>query len=272
MSGEIWVNDIDLGDYAFTASPVTKAWGDAPDLASPSVMTQGWPGPIWAGEPTLAQQRTLIVGGRIVSTSNALLLAAIDNMKAVCQDGAVRLRFADRPTQEYRDARCKSFPDTRNPNVLGGLSTDLAIQFELATPQRFDVNALGYALSTSRLSCPLGTAPSKPVIVLSTGGSATAVVNPVITIRDAGGNVVQTMGFTGSIAQNDFWRIDAFRAQVTKSVAGTTSDGASLWTSGDYPVLRPADGWFESSAWSTIELSSSSGTAVGTITYTRQWL
>lgn len=272
MPDEIWVNDVDLSDFGFMASPVTKAWGDSPDLTNPSLATQGWPGPLWAGEPTLAQSRLLTIGGRIHTSPNAALLAAIDNMKALCQDGAVRLRFGDRPTQEYRGARCKAFSDTRYPTVFRGLDVDIAVVFELATPQRFDINPLGYALSTSRVSCPMGTAPSRPVVVLSTGGSATAVVNPVITVRSYGGEIIATMGFTGSIAQNDFWRIDMVRAQVTKSLAGVASDGISLWTSGDFFTLRPADAWYQLSLWPTVELSSSSGTPVGTISYTRQYL
>lgn len=272
MSGEIWVNDIDLGDYGFYASEGTKGHADSPEIQNLSVATQGWPGQIWAGEAVLGAQRILTIGGHISAATNAALLSALDNIKAIVQDGAVRIRTSDRPTQEYRDARCKTFADARRAALFTGVATDLTLGFELATPQRFDINPLGYALSTARTSCPLGTAPSRPVIILSTGGSATAVVNPVITVRDQNGNPLQTMGFTGSIAQNDFWRIDSLRALITKSIAGTASDGSSLWTSGDFPVLRPSDAWYELAAWPTVELSSSSGTPVGMIDYSRQWL
>lgn len=268
MSGEVWVNDIDLGDYGFMGSPPIRSFTDAPVLADPMVITQGWPGPLWAGEPTLAQVRTVLVNGKVIAASNAALLAAVDNLRALCEDGAVRLRFADRPTQEYRDARCKEFSDSRR-DLLLGLATELAIAFELANPQRFDMHPIGLGLSTSRIACPLGTAPSYPVILIS--GAGAAVTNPTITYRNAAGLVVQTMGFTGTIGANDFWRVDTTRAMITKSLAGTASDGISLWTGGDFPVLRPADAWFETTAWPTLELSASAGTPVGTVVYARQY-
>jgi len=270
-AAQVFVNDIDLSDYGFGLNENTRGHADSPALSDVSVPVVGFPGVLWAGEETVVTPRALPVGGFLSAATNALLIAAEDNLKALCADGAVRIRFGDRTDQEFRNARMRAFSVTPR-GALNGVARNIVIEFLLDDPLRYRINPDGYALTTARVRCPLGTAPSAPVIILSTGGSATAVVNPVITIRNAVGAIVQTMTCTGSIAQNDFWRVDSARASITKSIAGTASDGISLWTAGDFVLLRPADAWFEQAAWPTVELSSSAGAAVGAIMYWRRYL
>jgi hypothetical protein len=80
------------------------------------------------------------------------------------------------------------------------------------------------------------------------------------------------MAFTFSGGADDALIVDAARARITKSASGTLTDGLSYWTSGDFPLLRPADGWVESAAYPSVELSSATGTAQGSISYVRRYL
>ena len=84
---------------------------------------------------------------------------------------------------------------------------------------------------------------------------------------------MQTAGFTVSLGANDAIRIDCARGTVSKIASGVVTDAlqAGYWTSGDYVLLlRPADGNPEMGVYPTVELSSSTGTPVGEITYTRR--
>jgi hypothetical protein len=202
-----------------------------------------------------------------IGAANALL----DNLKNTLGDGEVQIITAYAP-----DRYCMAIVETFDgqpyqKDFLNGVVT-IQMIFTVKDGLAFRLNPDGYALSTARAYCPIGTAPCKPVINLSTGGSATSVVNPVINILNAAGDVVQSIGLTGTIAQNDFWRIDCELAQISKSISGAALvDGGALLTSGDYLVLRPADAWYETASWASIQLTASSGAPVGDVTYTRAY-
>lgn len=265
---EVWINDVDLGDYGFVLGQ-NPAHANTPDLSDASAPLLGQLGPTWLGEPSQAAARKFLVAGHLLTASQAVLLANLDALKALAGAGAVRLRFADRPTQEFRDARLVSFAPTARAAILSALASDLAISFECVDPLRYDVQPLGVAVSTARAALPIGTAASFPVITIHGGGAS--LTNPVLTYRNASGDIVTTMGFTGTLGANDFLIIDAVRCQVTKSVAGVQSDALSWWTSGDFPVVRGADGWYELAEYPFAELSGT-GTPMGLITYSRAWL
>lgn len=268
---ELYLDDIDVADYGAVLSEETRGHASSPSLSDVAVPVGEWPGIRWSGEPTVTTQRTLTVGLNVSATSNANLVAALDKLKALATDGTKRLRFADRTDQEYRGASCREFRVTPR-GALFGVGANVSLDFSLDDPARHRVNPDGYALSAARTPCPTGTAPSRLVLLLHGGGAS--LTNPVATLRNAAGKPVQTMGFTVSLGANDFLRIDSERATITKVASGTASDGlaAGYWTSGDFLLLRPTDGWFEAAAWPSIALSASSGTPAGFVTYTRRYL
>lgn len=267
---EVWIDDIDLADYGFVLG--RDPGQDATPTMSDAVVTPaGGFGPLWAGEAVAVQSRTLVISGHMrVDAGASSYRSTVVALRALVSNGAKRIRFSDRTDQEFRDARMTQFAPAPAAAILSTNHAAISITFECADPARYDVNPQGLALSTTRVSCPMGDAPTYPLIVAH--GNGAALTNLVITVRDASGTVVQTMTFTNTIGANDYRIIDCLRTQITKSVAGTQSDAQSEWTSGDFPVLRPADAVYAVSAWPTIELSSSTGTAVGVASYSRAWL
>lgn len=213
------------------------------------------------------------VKGRLSAASPAAAVTALDALRGLLGLGevAVRLGYA---TDRYCNAIMESFDGAseQGENLNGILN--VAMTFAVAAGVAWRNAPDGYALTTSRTSCPIGTAESYPVILVHGGGAA--LTNPVITVRNAAGDVVQTMAFVVSLGANDALRIDSARAQVSKVTSGVITDAlaAGYWPSGsgDFPLLRPYDGWIENGVYPTVELSSSTGTAVGDISYTRRYL
>lgn len=265
---EVWINDIDLGDYGFVLG-ADPDHASSPDFSDATAPLLGSVGPIWLGEPVQATARRLLVGGYVKQTSSATYLAAVDVLKGIATSGAVRVRFADRTTQEFRDGRLVSFKDSRRAAILANLAGDVAMTFEFADPIRYDVYPQGIALSTGRASLPIGTLPAFPVITIH--GNGASLTNPTMSLRQANGDVHQSMGFTGTLGANDFLIVNCITTRITKSVSGTQSDATSWWTSGDFLSLRPADGSYELSEYPTLELGGT-GTPVGLCVYSRGWL
>lgn len=266
---EVWIEDVDLADYGFYlgADPKQVASPVFSDATAPLI---GSVGPMWLGEPVQAQPRRITIAGHVAGASASVYRGYVESLKALATLGAVRLRFSDHSDQEYRDARLVSFEAAPRAAILSNLAGDVTFTFEVADPFRYDVQPQCIPLTTNRASCPMGTAPVLPVIVAH--GTGASLTNLVVTVRNASGDVVQTMTFTNTVGANDFRIIDSVKTAVTKSVAGTQSDALSEWTAGDFPVLRTADGGYEQSAWPTVELSSTTGAAAGVLTYSRAWL
>jgi hypothetical protein len=273
---DAWINDIDLADYGFVMGQ-DAGHAESPQFSDPSAALLGALGATWLSEPTQAAPRRIVVGGNVKQASAALYRAAIDQVKGLATQGAVRVRFADHTDQEFRDCRLVDFKAVPRAALLSNLAGDVVMQFEAADPLRYDVNPQGIPLSTSRASLPIGTAPSFPLIRIH-GGGATVTGPIVITVRNAGGDSVQTFtisvtSLSGSVlGANDYIDIDGTRIRMVKSLAGTQSDGGALWSAGDFPVIRPADGNWELLEYPTMELSANSGTPVGLCTYARAWL
>jgi hypothetical protein len=275
LSGLLYLNDRDAyTDFGFvlaefsgwpgtlSASPLDVPLLDGPEIQGAII------------DPRLIRRRPGT--GRIVGTirlaSTAAALAALDSLRGLVYSGvelAVRSIYAP-------DRQCFAVCTDFN----GGLEVAGSIDGNVVVAMTFSVrNGLaerivpdGYALSTTRVACPQWTAESRPVIVVHGGGAA--LTNPVVTMRSAGGDPVQSVGFTVSLGANDALRIDCARGLVSKIASGTVSDAlaAGYWTSGDFGlVFRPMiDGNPEVGAYPSLELSASSGTPVGRVTYTRR--
>lgn len=223
-------------------------------------------------DPRLVRRRsaTATVKGVISGASVAAALTYLDNLRnLVLTAGEIPVRSAYAPTRQCI-AACTGFDG--NPQVAGSLDgkAEIALTFVVRSGTAEAVTPDGYALSTVAVAMPIGTAPSKPVIVVH--GNGATLTNPVVTIRDSSGAVVQTMGFTVVLgATQELW-IDCARTTLSFITAGAVTDAMNVWTSGDFPQVRPYDGNIETAAYPTIALSASAGTPVGTITYTRQYV
>ncbi len=265
---EVWVNDIDLADYGFVlgADPAHRAM---PSFTDASMALLGAIGPTWAGEPVQVAPRRLTIAGSVRAASSSALLTAIDALKQIATQGAVRIRFADHADREFRDCRLVDFSAPSPAAVLSNLGANLSITFEDLDPLAYDLNQQGIPLSTGRAALPIGTAPSFPILVIHGGGASLSGITA--TYRDAVGVARQSMGFTLSLGANDYLIVDCLRARVIVSTAGVQADSLASWTSGDFFVIRSADGSSELGQYPTIELTGT-GTPMGTIYYSRAWL
>ena len=102
-------------------------------------------------------------------------------------------------------------------------------------------------------------------------GASPSVVNPIVILRDASGDETHRLTLTGTLATNDALVIDGARQTIDRFVAGVlqtgTSSGNAWLTSGQFPLLDPADSI--DGAGVTMELTSTSGTPPGLAVYTR---
>ena len=140
-------------------------------------------------------------------------------------------------------------------------------------PYRYDVEPIPLSLSTTRVACPIGNGTSAPRIWLY--GAGTAVVDPVVIVKNAAGDEVSRLTFSVSLGSNTALDIDCATQLVNRYSAGVlqtgTSSGLACVASGEFPVLDPTDASPPTSQWGTVELSSTTGTPTGLILYTRRW-
>ena len=236
---------------------------------------------VQVGTPAEIYERTTLRGQSSIGTvigyfqgaSAAVALATLDGMRSRFGQGEIPMVCSFAPDRYvlgmWRDWRGNPLVDLLYD---GQVAVELSFLIKDGVAHRNVCDGIALSDHSTRYALPCGTAASKPVIILSTGGSATSVVTPVITLRDQNGEPVQTMTLTGTIAQNDFWRVDCGRTTITKYVSGVASAGDSLWTAGDYPIIRPADCYVEGALWATIQLSETSGVAKGNVYYRRRFL
>jgi hypothetical protein len=274
-TGVLWLNERDvyadfglvLQDPSFGGFPgnLMGAPRDVPQTESPELS-----GGII--DPKLSRRRKLNppqVKGALTATSLAAAMANLDALKALLGEGQIMLRTGYAPDR-YVLAMGEAFDGLPGvPIVMGGFIS-VVILFNVAAGVAFKTTPDGYALSASRTACPIGTSACTPVFLVHGGGGT--LTNPVITYRTAGGDPVVSMNFTVSLGATEALRIDCARATVSRVTAGVVTDGISLWTGGDFPILRPFDAWGEGGLYPTVEISASAGTPFGEITYTRAYL
>lgn len=266
---EVWINDVDLASFGFVLG-ADPGHARTPELSDQTSPVLGAIGPIWLGEPVAAAARKMLVAGHILAASSTGHKDAIDRLKELANAGAVRVRFADRPTQEFVGARMQLLDPTARQAILDTVGGNVAITFEITDPLRYDRDSLLFGLSTDPTELWTGTAPSLPIAIVSGGGAS--LVDPFFVYRDASGQPVWEMGFDVSLSASEFLLVDGVTARVIRSATGVQNDALDAWVAGEFPLVRPADGNYALSEWPTLELSATSGTPVGKISYRRAWL
>lgn len=270
----VWINGRDVAtEFAFAVTGL-GGWPGVLGSATRALNLQQMPeadGAILDPRLVTRQPGRATLNGLILGTDVSSARAYVDALKTLVQQGEVAVR-----TCYATDRYCLAIADGEdgtafNPSVLDGV-VNVALTFAVKDGVAVRTAPDGYALSTARTACPIGTAKSYPVFTIHGGG--VGFTNPTITVRDAAGNPVQTMGFTITATASDVLRIDSGRSQVSQISAGTITDGiaAGYWTAGDFPMLRPADGGdLALAAYPTVELSSATGTMQGLVTYERRY-
>lgn len=273
QSGLLFFNDRDvLTDFSLTITELSGWPGMIGGTKRDVALIDG---PEMQGailDPRLVRRKAAVssVKGIVSAATPALAVAALDALRGLLGLGeiAVRTGYA---TDRYCLGICDTFDGVSMQGEDLNGKINVALSFSVKDGVAFRLQPDGYALITTRTAVPIGTAESKPVITVHGGGAA--MTNPTITVRNAAGDIVQTMLFTASLGANDALRIDSARSTVSKIASGTVTDGlaAGYWLYGDFPILRPYDGNVELGAYPSVELSSATGAALGSITYTRRY-
>jgi len=91
-----------------------------------------------------------------------------------------------------------------------------------------------------------------------------SVTNPVLTYRNSGGDVVQAMTFTGTLAAGESLDVNCLLMQINRtSAAGGRTSARSWLTAGTYFSVRSSDGHQPNAVYPTLEVSATGGTLAG---------
>jgi hypothetical protein len=250
----LYVNDYDTALLGLVVETVT-GYGDTPGLTR---LTRGFYGraglAVTAPNPTLAP-RVITVTGTLLASTVAAFNTALDALKALFASTA-EVRLSSDATRcwtvDLTDLKLSPLP---GPQLITPAS-GIALTLTALDPYGYDVNWTAVALGAVAQVAPLGTAPSAPLLRLS--GAAT---NPVVTVRNAQGVAVGSIGLTLTLAAGDFVELDCDAMTIAKSVSGSVTDALTTLASGDWPLLNPADGAV------TVEVNSGTGEAL----YRKAW-
>lgn len=227
--------------------------------------------PALFGTRVSVQPKTVTVTFEVRAASLPDRATLLDNV-ARAFDGLLEVRTADQPTRVLRCVLA-GIEVTPYASALAVPVASVSVQLTAADPYKSDREPQLLALTTDRTACPVGTAPSAPVLWLY--GASTSVVNPVVIVRAASGEEVMRLTLTGTLAANDALLIDCGTHQISRYVAGVlqtgTSAGLAWLASGRFPILDPRDADGVRSAWGTLELTATSGTPTGLAWYVRRW-
>jgi phage-related protein len=255
----LYINDTPLTDLGLhvTAHP---RWMGSAELEYSYTQIPGAVGGVLGAEAS-AQARGVGITARLDVATLTGRETAINAVHRALK-GMLELRFADQP-DKVLDAVCTGVevtPESRLSFVEPGVSVSLSFVSPLAYKR--DRWSRQVSFGATRTEVPLGDLPSAGTMIIM--GLAT---NPTVTYRAASGESVQTMGFTITLAADDYLEIDLAKRTITKSVAGTRTRDDSLRTSGYFFNLDPAygsPGWTD---WPTLEVDD----GTGLLLYERTW-
>lgn len=253
MEDTVSINGTDIKALGFKLREPRGVW-DLPTYAKDTTTIPGKPGQVVPQPSTVKiSSRTIDIIGTLVGSSRSDFLTKLDQLKALVTKVPLIVVLAEQPTRQYT-ARPLGMGMTPINPVLLQRQQEFTITLVCDDPYARDTTDQTVAFTTAT-PIPLGNAPSGGVITI-TGGT-----DPIITYRDSAGNIVQTMGFTGT-GSPLVVDLDDFLA----SVGGTNV--IDKLTSGSFIELSPLDGDYISAAWPTLEVNSGSGS----ITYRRAYL
>lgn len=260
MATALYVNNTDLETLGFKVLRV-RGLGDPLTQRLPTVAVPGRAGRFALGTRAGdVSPRTVTVTLTIrPRTSLAALEAAVVQLYALCGGGLVELRDVRDPAKVAYGQLAGGEDVAFDPQYLASdPASTITLRFNCDDPARYAVAPTVLALSTTRTKCLLGSLPVAPQLRLF--GAAT---NPTVTLRNAAGIALATMGFTITLAATDFLTIDCDTGVIQKSVSGTVTDAYSTWTTktDGFLLLDPHDGDPVLGDGPTLEISAGTGEA-----------
>lgn len=243
----------------------------APSVPKASAVTLAQSGGV-PGSVVTVDPRRITVGLDVRPSSLVDRQAVMDSVKRRLSRGLLEIETDDLPGRFVR-ATCESVAVEFYTGAYANPVIYVQITFVAPDPARVDIEPLVYGLSTARTACPVGTDTVAPRVWLY--GASPSVVNPVMIQRDHTGAEVLRLTLTGTLATNDAVVIDCAAQTLDRYVGGVLQTGAAAglgWlTSGRFPLLDPSDANADAPAWSTLELSATTGTPTGLVAYHRRW-
>jgi phage-related protein len=212
------------------------------------------------------QPRIITVMGVVRQSSLANLKDAIDELQGrlTAGGGDILARFVD-GSDRFVTARLRRLELIPTAPQFTQLKQRVNFELFCANPLVSETSNTQATFTSTPDDCPLGSAISLPVIVLT---GAAAYSNPTFTYKDHSGATITTMGFTIAVGSGETLTIDCENFTVVHSVSGNEIDKL---TSGTFIRLRPedADDPYGTPDWPTLEVSPS---ASCTATYKKRYV
>lgn len=254
MSFTISVNGTDLATQNIYVGGTFDAWQSAPASTRAVLNMPSRVRGILSRSDAVAA-RTFPLPIYLATTTLSARVAAMDYLKALHRQ-QVTVQMADGTTTRELIGTITAIqlePNTtlNNPAAKGTLTILAADPVWRATS-----DTTASSLSSTPTTIALGTAPVEDwaLDLTVTGGSDPRTLTVTI-----GGTTSQTMTWTGTLGSNTL-----HANASTSGVLKNTTNAISGWVGG-FPALDPANGTC------TLAVSSSSGTAAGTLTYRKRY-
>jgi hypothetical protein len=193
---------------------------------------------------------------------------ALDNVFWLLR-GEITLEWGDATDRlQYGYVTAADVRERFGQGGYGWVDGQLAITLEVALFSPLSVATSAETLtfvSSADEDCELGTAPSYPLITLD----GPIAANVTLTYKDSDGDTVSTLVITNpAIGAGTDLVVDCARERIWTVASGTYTDAMSLYSSGTFPALDPADGdpLAATPAWPTLAASED-----GEATYYKTW-
>ena len=240
------VDGTDLGTIGFIGDKFPNPF-DAPDRVYRQETAHARVGTVVSTATPTIRGRTFKVSGHVLADTAANADAYLHELKYRLYAPSVLVRFSRDETVEYR-ARCVSIASKPVKPEMVQRAFEVTIEFLLTDPRTYAIadSVVGFSTATDM---PLGTAPTDPVIRLSSG------TNPILIYKDSSAVEIARMGFTWSGTYID---IDMDRKTV---IDNASANQIATLTTGEFFSLDPYDGDYPTADWPTLEVNSGTGTA-----------
>lgn len=255
-----YLNEYDTANSGLYVEGV-QGWADGVGYGDLLVELPGRAGQLIAGQRPKMAPRLVSVVGVVKGSTMADLQTKLQDLRGRAAEGVVALSFGDDTDREML-GRLQQFQVAPNNESPAFVIPERKVGMQFLCPNPFlqhrQATLVALPGTGSDAICPLGTAPSSPVItVVGPGASLT------ITLSNGAGQSLATLvfAFSPSLGSTDYIEIDTEAMTIIKGASGTRSNAYSSLTSGTFFALDPHDG--------AVRLSLSAGS--GFATYRRQW-
>lgn len=273
-----FLNGVSLAALGFVPAPGEPGRRSGLAFAHQGLEVPGVAGELDRGFPLRAAPRTVTIAGHVRGTNRDSVLTAIRTILAHAGRGLVELRCVDALDRVLLVERSGDAVATvEAPSLLASQRDGrLTLRFRAAEPAWRDVTPQVLAIGQTAVALPLGELLASPWTLEILGSEAGTVVDPVLHYTDAGGNLVTSLGLTGTLdwgtdATARWWlSTEGLTPRIRRMTAGVWADDAAALASGWFPTLSPLDGWSAGGQYPTLRLEDAGGRATGLLSFTRR--